>query len=146
MNILKPALTLAFLLGALLSPDAWAQRGHGGGGHGHFQGGGHSHFHGGTVSGHGYRRGHGYLRGGVIVGAPLYWPGYGYGYRDPYYDYAPGYPVGAAWYLPPGDATVYAGTGTRRLYYCDNPRGYYPNVDACLVPWRPVTATVVPPP
>ena len=41
MNMLKPALTLAFLLGVLVSPNAWAQRGgHGGGGHGHFHGGG----------------------------------------------------------------------------------------------------------
>jgi hypothetical protein len=145
MNMLKPALTLAFLLGALLSPDAWAQHGHGGGGHGHFQGGGHNHFHGGP-GGHGYYhgRGHGYVRGGIIVGAPLYWPRYGY--LDPYYYYTPGYYVGAPWYLSPGDAAVYAGPGTRRLYYCDNPRGYYPNVDACLVPWRVVIGTVVPPP
>ncbi|OEZ61652.1 hypothetical protein [Duganella sp. HH105] len=129
MNMLKPALTLAFLLGALASPDAWTQgRGHGGGGHGYH---------------HGHGHGHGYVRGGIIVGAPVYWPRYGY--LDPYYDryyYPPGYYVGAPLYLPPADAPSLP----RRLYYCGNPRGYFPNVGACLVPWRVLTATVVPSP
>src|SRR5471030_1159238 len=136
MNMLKPALTLAFLLGVLISPNAWAQRGgHGGGAHGHSHGGG----------GHGYYHGHGhgYVRGGIFIGAPLYWPRYGY--YGPYYNgyyYPPGYYADAPLYLPPPDA----GISSRRLYYCDNPRGYYPNITACLLPWRAMTATVAPPP
>jgi len=136
MNMLKPALTLAFLLGVLISPNAWAQRGgHGGGAHGHSHGGG----------GHGYYHGHGhgYVRGGIFIGAPLYWPRYGY--YGPYYDgyyYPPGYYADAPLYLPPPDA----GASSRRLYYCDHPRGYYPNIAACLLPWRVMTATVAPPP
>lgn len=128
MNMLKPALALAFLLGALASPDAWAQgRGHGGG-HGH---------------GHGYHHRHGHVRGAFIVGAPVYWPRYGY--FDPYYDryyYPPGYYAGAPLYLPPAEAPSLPSG----LYYCVRPRGYFPNVGACLVPWRVLTATVVLPP
>jgi hypothetical protein len=26
-------------------------------------------------------------------------------------------------------------------YFCDNPRGYYPNVATCSVPWRSVPVT-----
>ncbi|ELX13265.1 hypothetical protein Jab_1c18870 [Janthinobacterium sp. HH01] len=83
MNMLKPARTLAFLLGALASPDAGAQG-----------------------------RGH----GGIIVGAPLY--------------------------LQPAVAPSLP----RRLDYCGNLRGYFLNLGACLVPWRMLTATVVPSP
>lgn len=138
MNLLKPALLLAFLLGALTCPYAWAQ------GHGHGGGGGHGHgyVHGGWGGGHGYHHGHGYVRGGVFIGAPL-WPRYRY--YGPYYDgyyYPPGYYADAPLYLPPADA----GVSSRRLYYCDNPRGYYPNITSCLLPWRMLTATVVPPP
>ncbi|MFS2007293.1 hypothetical protein ACEN9F_27135 [Duganella sp. CT11-25] len=132
MNILKPALAAAFLLGALLSSDAWAQGRGGHGGHGgHWSGNGHAGPHAGH--GHGYHHhGRGFVGGGVIIGAPLIWPRRWYG--DPFYDnyYYPGY------YLTPGDGQT--------LYYCNSPRGYYPNVQVCRVPWRTVISTVVPPP
>lgn len=147
MNMLKPALIGALLIGALACPDAWSQ-GHGRGG-GQFSG---SHSSGHMRSGHaggsgyshggGHYRGHGYVRGGVIVGAPLFWP---YWYGDPYY-YYPGYYVDAPVYLPPDDAVVYPGSAAGVLYYCDSPRGYYPRIGSCRVPWRAVAATRVPPP
>jgi len=31
-------------------------------------------------------------------------------------------------------------------YYCDNPAGYYPYIQKCLVPFRPVPAAPPPPP
>jgi hypothetical protein len=37
-----------------------------------------------------------------------------------------------------------AGTQAPTYYWCDNPRGYYPYVQNCVAPWRPVPAT--PPP
>ena len=134
MKILKPTLTIALLLGTLVCADAWAQgRGHSGGHAGHMGNSGHAGHGAGYVHGGGHGHGYGYRhgRGGVIIGAPLFWPYryYGGAYYDPYY-YS-GY---------------YAWPGAQQLYYCDNPRGYYPNVEACLVPWRVVAGTVVPPP
>jgi hypothetical protein len=62
--------------------------------------------------------------GSIIVGAPLYWPRYGY--PDPYYDYTPGYYVGSAVVsASPATPPCTPGRSTRRLYYCGNPSGYY---------------------
>jgi hypothetical protein len=42
-------------------------------------------------------------------------------------------------YLPPAIAVAPTpGPGT--YYYCDNPQGYYPYVQACPTPWRAVPA------
>jgi hypothetical protein len=58
----------------------------------------------------------------------------------PYYPYPlPAYPV----YVPPPVVAAPAPTGpppAQVWYYCDKPAGYYPYVDACDGPWRPVPA------
>jgi hypothetical protein len=67
---------------------------------------------------------------------PIYpYPGYAsdYYYED---DYGPDY--GAApegQYAPPGTDGGYS------WYYCNNPPGYYPYVQQCRGPWRPVQPT-----
>jgi hypothetical protein len=153
MKLVKPAaLTAALLIGALFCVDAWAlgrggHGGHGGGGHvGHGGYGGHGghggyvgrpggHFYGGPVRG--YHRHRGYVGGAIVVGAaPLFWPDRWYG--DPYYNYYPAPYVDSPVYLPPSDAG-------QTTYYCDSPRGYYPNVTGCRVPWRGVIITPPPP-
>jgi len=108
MKFLKPAVTAAILLGLLVCESAWARPG----GHGYSAGHGHGQWHGGgarVYHGHG-----GYWRGGVFIAAPLFW------YGDPFYD-----PFYHRYYY---DRSVW--------WYCDNPRGYYPQVLECSVPWR----------
>jgi len=117
MKILKPAVTVAvILLGLLLCETAWAHPGgRHGGGHGYYGGHPHGQWHGGgprVYHGHG-----GYWRGGVFIAAPLFW------YGDPFYD-----PVYRRYYY---DRSVW--------WYCDFPRGYYPQVLECSVPWRIVS-------
>jgi len=119
MKTLKPVLmVLAILMGLLVCETAWARPGGG-----HYGGGGHAHgsWHGGG-GGHYYYHGHGggrgYWRGGIFIGAPLGW--YGDPFYDPFYRY---YDV---------ERSVW--------YYCDNPRGYYPQVLECAVPWRVLTS------
>lgn len=124
MKILKPALTIAFLLGTLACGNAWAQ--HRGGGH----------FHGGY---------HGRVGVGVVVGAPLFWPGYWY---DPFYDpyLYPRYYAAPVYVQPDAPPTyVERGNGPQTWYYCSNPSGYYPYVKQCSVPWRSVDPSTVPP-
>jgi hypothetical protein len=57
-----------------------------------------------------------------------------YFYPRPVYPYPDLYtpPVVQAPSPPPGAPPVY--------YWCDNPRGYYPAVPACVTPWRAVPA------
>ena len=67
----------------------------------------------------------------------VYLPAY-----SPYYYYPPGIILAPPTYLdgssvPPGVQPAY-------WYYCDNPRGYYPNVRECPGGWRQVVPT--PPP
>ena len=76
---------------------------------------------------HGGRNGWWWFVGGgwffypyAVYPYPDYVSPYAY-YND--YDYAPGYGGGPSW------------------YYCDNPRGYYPYVQSCNGPWRPVPVT-----
>jgi hypothetical protein len=71
---------------------------------------------------------------GIGVGVPFYYP-------PPYYYYPP--PVV---YVPPAfPAPTYAPTYVQpppqSWYYCDNPQGYYPSVQACSTEWRQVPAT-----
>lgn len=107
MKLLKPALTVVILLGALVCSNAWAGPGHHGG---HWR--------------HGY---HGHPVH-VVISTPVYWAGYG----DPYYDpYSPRYVVEGV-YVPPAPAF----SGPPAWYYCGRPRGYYPQVRTCRVPWR----------
>lgn len=136
MKLLKPALTIAFLLGSLACAGALARPGHGGGNWHGGPAGGHWAGHPAGVPGHGYYH-HDYRRGAVIglaLGAPLFWPGYGYGWGDPFYDpYYDRYYFSRPLYLPPAEAG-----GPPTSWYCRNPAGYYPNVTECLVPWRAV--------
>lgn len=153
MKILKPALTVAILLGSLVCSYAWAQHGHGGG-HAGGHGGPHpgAHFapqYGGHYGAHidhriyppahirGYHGGHGYWRGGVFIGAPLLlsYPWYGARHYDPYYG---GYYAGVPMYLPPEFPPSDIAPGLSYWYYCANPGGYYPSVAQCRVPWRVV--------
>jgi len=36
--------------------------------------------------------------------------------------------------------------GAPTYYWCDNPRGYYPYVQSCAIPWRPVAVAPAPAP
>jgi hypothetical protein len=151
MKILKPALTVAILLGSLVCNYAWAQHGHGGGGHGGPHGGAHFGAHPGPHFGNhthapvrGYHGGRGYWRGGVFIGAPLVlsYPWYGAPRYDPYYG---GYYAGVPMYLPPEFPPSDIAPGLTYWYYCANPGGYYPSVAQCRVPWRVVTSDGPPP-
>ncbi|MES2740978.1 MAG: hypothetical protein V4754_08490 [Pseudomonadota bacterium] len=115
---LKPALALAFVLGAVVCGNAWAQH-HGG--HGH-----HGH--------HGHHRGHGHV--GLAIGVPLF--GYGFGpgwYDDPWYRYRYAAPV----VVQPAAPTVYIERSVPgQWYFCSDPQGYYPYVKQCTTAWRTV--------
>ena len=43
-------------------------------------------------------------------------------------------------YIPPAPPTIVA-PRPQTWYYCDNPKGYYPNVQSCGSGWREVGAT-----
>ena len=101
--------------------------------HGGWRGGGgwHGGYHGGWHGGWGW---------GVSVGFyDPWWPGYYAGY--PYYSYAYDPPVTVVQQAVPAQQ---APAAPASWYYCDNPAGYYPYVQNCSSPWRPVPAT--PPP
>jgi hypothetical protein len=98
---------------------------------------------------HGGGHWHGGWGWGPRIG--LYWGGpafYGYPYYAPPYGY---YPAPApAYYPPPAPASVQIAPGpapAQSWYYCDNPRGYYPNIQSCAAGWRavPVTPPGAPP-
>ncbi len=69
----------------------------------------------------------------VVGGAWYFYPAPVYPYPDPYVPpavvVAPAPPPAAAAPVPPA-----------QYYFCDRPRGYYPYVAACHVPWRVVLA------
>jgi hypothetical protein len=77
---------------------------------------------------------------GVGIGVPVY-GGFGYGYGPYYYPpavvVAPPPVVYAAPPAPP-PPTTYIQQPQQYSYYCDNPRGYYPDVPSCSTPWREV--------
>jgi hypothetical protein len=109
---------------ALLSFPADARDWHGGGGGWHGHGGGfHSH---------------------VFVGIggfyDPWWPGYYPGYWGAGYPYYADPPVTVIQQAPAAQAPV-APAAPPTYYYCDNPAGYYPYVQQCTMPWRPVAAT-----
>jgi len=103
-------------------------------------GGGHGGSRGGSHSGHG---GHGHAYGGrVVVGVGFYggyWPYYRYPYYGypayPYYYPAPAYyPPAPEYYEQPQvqpDVPSY-------WYYCQSPRGYYPQIQSCPGGWTRV--------
>lgn len=134
---LAHALGPALLAGALVSMSPAALADHGGG---HFGGGGHwsggGHWGGGHWDG-----GHWGGRWGWGWGVGLGWWGW------PYYGDWP-YAYGAWPYYPPTyyEAPVAAAPAplapqSQSWYYCDSPKGYYPYVQSCDSPWRPVPAT-----
>ena len=131
---------LTVTAGALLTPlPAGAQQhgGHAGGGHvGAWHGG--PGWHGGW--GWGWGVGLGVLAADAAFwGWPYYWgyPYYPYPYYAPYY-YPPASSVTV---IEPGPAQ--AAPAPPAYYYCTNPKGYYPYVASCQVPWQAVP--VVPP-
>jgi hypothetical protein len=156
-KLLRPALALAFIAGALICSNAWAQRGaHGTGG---AQASGHAGGHaGGPAGAHGgvhgrlgnHYGGHGWHgRGGggaIVIGGPLFWPGYGSGwYDEPYYGYRSGRPI----VVQPAPAVVYiertVPSSQPLWYFCNHPQGYYPYVKQCTSPWRAVAPGSVSP-
>jgi hypothetical protein len=83
---------------------------------------------------------HGHWWGGWLGGRPGWWwlaGGYGYLYPAPVYPY-PAYVAGVS---APGAASTPHG---RAWWFCDNPAGYYPYVQSCPTPWRPVKPTTDP--
>ncbi|MBV9521248.1 MAG: hypothetical protein JO010_00550 [Alphaproteobacteria bacterium] len=64
----------------------------------------------------------------VIDGSWYYYPAPVYPYPDPYQPPVVVSPAPA----PPVPGPIY--------YYCERPRGYYPYVPTCTVPWRGVPA------
>lgn len=85
---------------------------------------------------------------GVGIGVPFYGPwGYPYSYPYPYY-YAPPpvvyappvYAPPPVVYTPAPAAPTYMQQPGQNWYYCDNPQGYYPNVQNCASGWRQVPA------
>ena len=127
---------LAALIFLSFCTSAFCARGGHGGGH---RGGGHS-YHGG---GHYYRGGGHYYRGGGYYyrggGTRTYYIGryygpsysyapYAYGYSDPYYPYVYDGPM------------PYAGPAPQAyVFYCQNPEGYYPDVQNCPGGWTRAT-------
>jgi hypothetical protein len=75
---------------------------------------------------------------GVGIGVPFY--GYGYGYPYPYYPPAIAYAPPPVIYAPPPPPVNYIAPPQQSAYYCENPQGYYPNVQSCASGWREVPA------
>jgi hypothetical protein len=137
------ALCLAItLVGSISINPAWADRGHGGGGH-----------YGGGYGGHhydGYRGGHhngfGYGALGLGLGLGL---GYGVGnYYGGYNNYGYGYPptvvtvpTAPPIYIQQTPAPVVQQIQNNYWYYCQNPKGYYPYVRECASGWQQVEPT-----
>jgi hypothetical protein len=68
------------------------------------------------------------------IGVPVY---------DPYYYAPPAYYPPPAYYAPPvyaapAPVVVAPAPAAQTWYYCDHPRGYYPDVSACPTGWRQV--------
>jgi hypothetical protein len=129
----KSILLATLLLGLVFSGAVWA---HGGQGHGH-------------------HRGHSGLGVGIVIGAgwasmPYYgYPRYYYAppvYYSPYPStYAYPYPAQVVTVSPPAPPIYIeqapqasAAQGSNYWYYCSNPQGYYPSVNACSMGWQKV--------
>ncbi len=121
------ALTVALMVSAL---PAYARGGY----YGHY-GGGHYGHHGGDV------------RFGVYVGPGAWWPGWWGPYG--YYPYYPYYQPPAI-VQPPSDLYVEPAPAPkaeepRYWYYCQDPKGYYPDVKKCPKGWMKVVPPDNPP-
>jgi hypothetical protein len=119
----KSLLIASVAIVALASNPAMAGgRGHGGhGGHGNW--GGHGH--------------HGHWRSGVSLhlGFPLFWPHYAPVYYPQPVVVAPAPQVV---YVEQAQVPVAPPPEQQYWYYCGNPQGYYPSVQACPSGWQKV--------
>lgn len=81
------------------------------------------HFHGGHHFDGMNHHHHGHGRAAVFIGLPLFWYGESYPAARPY--------------RPPPTYTYMSQDGSNPAwYYCDELRGYYPDVPACPAGWR----------
>lgn len=80
---------------------------------------------------HAGAHGGGHARVGVVIGGPLFWPGY---YYPPPYYAAPLVAAPPPVYIERSDET-----DDQYWYFCRNPKGYYPYVQECPAGWVPVT-------
>ncbi|GHU39283.1 hypothetical protein AGMMS50256_39100 [Betaproteobacteria bacterium] len=120
------AIVALFLLGPVAVGNAFADRRHGGRGHGHGY--------------HGYS--HSRVDVGVLIGSPFWSPRY---YPAPYYypSYYPTYhpPVVIERQTPPvyveieQSSPVESRAQAGYWYYCQSPSGYYPEVQECPKGW-----------
>ena len=91
------------------------------------------------------------VRFGVSIGAPLYWPGYGYYGYGPNYYYPPSY-YASPYYYPPAVAPAQPAyveqsnpqaapsAESNSWYYCAESKAYYPYVKQCPSEWQRVPA------
>ncbi len=124
MKSVKLLCGLLFLLGLGISISAAA---HGGG---HF----HHHHHGAHV--------------GVVIGGPLWWPGY-YSpyYVDPYPTIVT-VPSQPTVYIEQSQDNNYSSSTAQAnyWYHCSSPEGYYPYIKQCGTSWQRVSPSPPPPP
>jgi hypothetical protein len=81
-----------------------------------------------------------YWHGGYHVAVPL-WVGPGGGW-PPYY-YSPGPPV-IVQQPPVYESSAPVSQAPVYWYYCQNPQGYYPNIQHCSTGWMQVVAPATP--
>jgi hypothetical protein len=109
------ALMLSAASGSLLAQNNGfhGQGGFHGNGNGMNHGGGHQ-------ARHGFHRFHDFHgRGRIIIGGPFFWPPV---YRDPFF-------------YPDAAPLMYVQPDANYSYYCNDPVGYYPDVQACPSGW-----------
>lgn len=125
-SLAATALLVSFVGSVGLAPAPAAAQHHGGYSHGGY-------YHGGYYRGFGFGLGLGLLGLDAIAlgGYPYYYP---YGYYPPVVVQQPVIAVAPAVAAAPAAA----------YYYCNNPKGYYPAVASCLIPWQQVP--IAPPP
>ncbi|HTT81492.1 MAG TPA: hypothetical protein VMF86_17625 [Stellaceae bacterium] len=124
----QAAMIVALCVGALALPAA-AQEHHE---HG-YRGGFHGHPLGRWRGGHWHHGWHGGRYGWWWIAPGFDWAFY----PAPIYPY-PELP--APYVAPPAYAAGPPPPAPATWYYCGNPAGYYPYVQRCLMPWRPVPA------
>ncbi|MGB8337905.1 MAG: hypothetical protein WCD07_06740 [Burkholderiales bacterium] len=110
----KILLVASIVFATLASSPAMA------GGRGHWGGHGHGHWHSGFS---------------LYLGLPLFWPYYGPAYYPQPVVVAPAPQVV---YVEQAQQPVAPPPVQQYWYYCGNPQGYYPNVQACPGGWQKV--------
>lgn len=81
---------------------------------------------------------------GVVIGGPLWWPGfYAPYYADPYPPVI-AIPAPPTVYIEQSQATTYSPSAPQTTlqagywYYCNDPEGYYPYIKQCTGGWQRV--------